>query len=104
MNETLVELVVWIIIGMLAGSLTGLAVKRNKKGFGWYINLGIGMAGALIGGFLFEILKIDLGLANISVSLQDVVAAFVGSLIFLAGLFFGRQWYQNKSKTSQLDS
>ena len=104
MNETLVELVVWIIIGMLAGSLTGLAVKRNKKGFGWYINLGIGMAGALIGGFLFEILKIDLGLANISVSLQDVVAAFVGSLIFLAGLFFGRQWYQKKKDKPKEDS
>ena len=73
MNETLVELVVWIIIGMLAGSLTGLAVKRNKKGFGWYINLGIGMAGALIGGFLFDLLNIDLGLANISVSVQDIV-------------------------------
>jgi uncharacterized membrane protein YeaQ/YmgE (transglycosylase-associated protein family) len=104
MSEKLVELIVWIIIGMLAGSLTGLAVKRSKKGFGWYINLGIGMAGALIGGFLFDLLNIDLGLANISVSVQDIVAAFVGSLIFLAILFFGRRWYQNKSNTSQPDS
>ncbi|MHC4759049.1 MAG: GlsB/YeaQ/YmgE family stress response membrane protein [Planctomycetota bacterium] len=104
MNEKLVELVVWIIIGMLSGSLAGLAVKRNKKGFGWHINLGIGMAGALIGGFLFDLLNIDLGLANISVSVQDVVAAFVGSLIFLTALFFGRQWYQKKSNTSQPDS
>ena len=104
MNETLVELVVWIIIGALAGSLAGLVIKRKKEGFGRYMNLGIGMAGALIGGFLFEMLNIDLGLANISVSLQDVVAAFVGSLIFLAGLFFGRQWYQKKMDKPKEDS
>ena len=77
MSETLVEVVVWIIVGMLAGSLTGLAVKRKREGFGRLVNLGIGMTGALIGGFLFDFLKIDLGMANISVSLQDIVAAFV---------------------------
>ena len=101
MNETLVELVVWIIVGMLAGSLTGLAVKRKREGFGRLVNLGIGMAGALIGGFLFDFLKIDLGMANISVSLQDIVAAFLGSLIFLAILFYVRRWYQGKSNKSQ---
>jgi uncharacterized membrane protein YeaQ/YmgE (transglycosylase-associated protein family) len=104
MNETLVELVVWIIVGMLAGSLTGLAVKRTKKGFGWYVNLGIGMAGALIGGFLFDLLKIDLGLVNISVSLQDVVAAFVGSLIFLVVLFYVRKWYRKKSVKPEVNA
>lgn len=101
MNETLVELVVWIIIGMLAGSLTGLAVKRKREGFGRLVNLGIGMAGALIGGFLFDFLKIDLKMANISVSLQDIVAAFLGSLIFLATLFYIRRWYRGKSNESQ---
>ena len=104
MNETLVEIVVWIIVGMLAGSLTGLALKRNKKGFGWYVNLGIGMVGALIGGFLFDLLNIDLGLANISVSLQDIVSAFVGSLIFLAVLIFVRKRYSKKATPPQTDS
>lgn len=76
---TVTEVVVWIIVDALAGSLAGLVVTRKKEGFGKYSNLGIGMAGALIGGFLFDVLKIDLGLANISISLQDPVAAFVGS-------------------------
>lgn len=104
MEVTLVDLLVWIIVGMLAGSLTGLVVKRKKEGFGWYVNLGIGLAGALIGGFLFDILKIDLGLANISVSLQDIVAAFVGSLLFLGALFYGRHWYEKKASKSQTTS
>lgn len=75
MDVTIVELMVWLIVGVLAGSLAGLVVTRKKEGFGKFANLGIGLAGALIGGFLFDILKIDLGLANISVSLQDLLSA-----------------------------
>lgn len=96
MEVTLGELVVWLIVGLLAGSFAGLVVKRSKEGFGRYANLGIGLAGALIGGFLFDVLRIDLGLANISISMQDVVAAFVGSLLFLAALFYGLGLYREK--------
>ncbi len=96
MEVTLGELVVWLIVGLLAGSFAGLVVKRRKEGFGRYANLGIGLAGALIGGFLFDVLRIDLGLANISISLQDVVASFVGSLLFLAALLYGLRLYREK--------
>ena len=104
MEVTLVELVVWLIVGMLAGSLTGLVVTRKKEGFGRYANLGVGLAGALIGGFLFDLLKIDLGLANISVSLQDLLSAFVGSLLFLAALVYGRHWYLERNAKPQTAS
>ena len=97
MEVTVVELVVWLIVGTLAGSLTGLVVTRTKEGFGRFANLGVGLAGALIGGFLFDILKIDLGLANISISLQDLVSAFVGSLLFLVAFVYGRRWYRERS-------
>lgn len=104
MGVTLAELAVWLIIGLLAGSLTGLVVKRTREGFGRFTNLGIGLVGALIGGFLFDIMRIDLGLANIAVSLQDVVAAFVGSLVFLAIVFYGRRWYHGSDGKEQSDS
>ena len=97
MDATIVKLIVWVLVGMLAGSLAGLVVKGKKEGFGKLANLGIGMAGALIGGFLFNILKIDLGLANISISLHDLVAAFVGSFVFLGLLTFGRRGYRKRS-------
>jgi uncharacterized membrane protein YeaQ/YmgE (transglycosylase-associated protein family) len=82
MEVTMTELAVWIIVGALAGSLAGMVVTRKKEGFGRWVNLGVGLAGALIGGFLFDVLGVDLGLADISISLGDVVAAFVGALIF----------------------
>ena len=101
MEVTVVELVVWLIVGLLAGSVAGLVVTRKREGFGKFANLGIGLVGALIGGFLFDILKIDLGLANISVSLQDLLAAFVGSLLFLAALVCGRRWYRKRADKTQ---
>ena len=94
MNITLTDLLVWVVVGMIAGSLAGVVVKRKKGGFGRYGNLGIGLVGALIGGFLFNLLRIDLGLQNVTISLQDIVSAFVGSLLFLVALFYVRSWYK----------
>jgi uncharacterized membrane protein YeaQ/YmgE (transglycosylase-associated protein family) len=88
MDVTPAEVVVWLIVGALAGSLAGMAVTRKKEGFGRYANLGVGLVGALIGGFVFDLLKVDLGLANIAVSVEDVLSAFVGSLLFLAVLWY----------------
>ena len=95
---TFADLLVWMIVGMIAGSLAGTAVKRTKEGFGRYMNMGIGLVGALIGGFLFDLLRIDFGLENIAISLQDIVSAFVGSLLFLAALYYGRRWYKKKQQ------
>lgn len=87
MTFTWGELLVWLLVGALSGSLAGLVVKRRKEGFGRLRNLGVGLAGALIGGVLFNVLRIDFGLANVSISLQDIVSAFVGALILLAAVW-----------------
>jgi len=40
------QIVVWIIIGLLGGSLAGLIITRERKGFGILRNLGVGLVGA----------------------------------------------------------
>lgn len=87
-NVTTDQVIVWLIIGALAGSLTGMLMKREKKGFGLFSNLLIGLIGALIGGFLFDLLNINLGLGQLTISFEDLIAAFAGSLIFLVILSF----------------
>ena len=72
---SIVQLIVWIIIGLLGGSLTGLLVKRERGGFGIARNLGIGLIGAIIGGFLFRLLGLLPSLDKITISLRDVIAA-----------------------------
>jgi uncharacterized membrane protein YeaQ/YmgE (transglycosylase-associated protein family) len=85
-------IVVWLIVGALAGSLAGMVVKRSKEGFGRLANLGIGLVGALVGGLFFKIFNINLGLRNIVVSFEDLVAAFLGSLLFLFVLWVVRKY------------
>ena len=83
MNISLDQIIVWLLVGAIAGTLAGAMVKRSKKGFGVFSNLGIGLVGALIGGILFRLFRLDLGLGSISISLEDIIAAFVGSILFL---------------------
>lgn len=81
------EFVVWIIIGLLGGSLAGLIIKRERKGFGALRNLGLGLVGASVGGLLFRLLDLFPELDKVTISLRDVVAAVVGSLLVLAALW-----------------
>jgi uncharacterized membrane protein YeaQ/YmgE (transglycosylase-associated protein family) len=83
MDITLSNIVVWIVVGYLAGSAAGMAYRRRKKGLGLLGNLGVGMVGALIGGLLSSIFNFDLGLGSFTVSLSQLVWAFVGSILFL---------------------
>ena len=84
------QIIVWLIVGVLVGSFTGMLVRRRKQGFGAFANLGIGLVGALIGGSLFRLFRIDLGLSNLSINAEDLIAAFFGALILLAGLWLTR--------------
>ena len=86
MNITIGEIIVWLIVGGLAGSFTGAVITRKKAGFGRWMNLGVGLAGALIGGVIFDVLNIDLGLGELKVSFEDLIAAFLAGLS-VVGLF-----------------
>ncbi len=97
MAPTIGELIVWLVVGALAGSVTGLLVKRQREGFGRLGNLGVGLSGALIGGLLFNLFRIDLGLAEVSISLEDLIAALVGSLLFLGAVRLIRRTKERRS-------
>ena len=86
------QFIVWIIVGLLGGSLAGLIIRRERKGFGILRNLGLGLVGALVGGLLFRVLGLFPRLANVAISLRDVVAAFVGSLLVLTALWLWQRW------------
>ena len=83
MPFTLAQFVTWLIVGLLGGSAAGMVVKRQRRGFGTAVNLAIGAAGAIIGGVAFRIFSLFEGLDAISVSLRDLLSAFLGSLLVL---------------------
>ena len=93
---SLTEVIVWIVVGLIAGTLAGSLVTRQRAGFGLWRNLGVGLAGALVGGFVFRAFGWLADLAPVAISLRDVIAALVGSLVVLGALWL---WRRTRSAT-----
>ncbi len=71
------DVIGWIIIGFLAGALSGLVVRNRTPG-GCLANILIGVLGGLVGGYLAsEIFKVD----RIYGWVTALVVAFVGAVI-----------------------
>ncbi len=73
----LTSVLVWIIVGGIAGLLADMVVKGI--GVGLLGAILIGIVGAFIGGWLFSALGVSLG-AGI---LGSIITAFIGAVILL---------------------
>jgi uncharacterized membrane protein YeaQ/YmgE (transglycosylase-associated protein family) len=81
------SIVIWILIGLIAGYLTGKLMRG--AGYGPIMDIVVGILGALVGGFLM----VHLGYAGSGGFLYTVVVAVVGAVIltFLLRLITGRR-------------
>src|SRR6516165_8312201 len=77
------QVVVWIIVGGFAGTLAGRVVTLKKEGLGRWMNFLVGIVGALLGGALFKLFRVDFGLGDLKVTFEDLIAAFLGSLVVI---------------------
>ena len=80
----MINFVIWLILGAIAGWLAGQIVKGH--GFGAVGNIIVGIVGAFIGGFLANYTGIG-GQAT-GLNIGSIVTATVGAvvLLFLIGL------------------
>jgi uncharacterized membrane protein YeaQ/YmgE (transglycosylase-associated protein family) len=67
----------WILIGLIAGWLAGKVMKGG--GFGVGVDIVLGMAGAIIGGWVFRLL----GFYSTGGLIPSILTAFVGAVILL---------------------
>src|SRR6478672_3498340 len=77
------QIIVWVIVGGFAGTLAGRVVTFKRAGLGFWTNLLVGMAGAVIGGEAFSLFRINFRLGDLNVSFEDLIAAFLGSLLVI---------------------
>ncbi|MBK6704872.1 MAG: GlsB/YeaQ/YmgE family stress response membrane protein [Caulobacteraceae bacterium] len=70
-------LLIWIIVGAIAGWLAGLVVRGF--GFGLVGNIIIGIIGAFLGGWLFAQFGIAIGVGIIN----TIFTAFIGAVVLL---------------------
>ena len=79
----------WIVVGAIAGWLSGQVMKG--RGFGLLGDIIVGIVGGLIGGFLAQVLFKMPDAVN-GFNLTSILVAFLGAvlLLFVARLFQGR--------------
>lgn len=71
----------WIVVGLIAGAVASRVVAG--RGFGCLADIVVGVAGAIIGGFLLGAL---FGASGTVGFWGSIVVAFIGATVLLAGL------------------
>jgi uncharacterized membrane protein YeaQ/YmgE (transglycosylase-associated protein family) len=68
----------WIILGLIAGFIASKIV--NKQGQGFFLDIVLGVVGALVGGWLFELI----GHAGVTgFNLYSMFVAIIGAVVVL---------------------
>jgi len=76
---TLENVIVFIVVGLIAGFLASRIILG--KGRGWFWDIIIGVLGAILGGWLAGLLHITI---NVGPSIvNQIIIAFVGAVILL---------------------
>jgi len=71
-------LLYWVVVGLIAGWLAGVAMKGG--GYGIVMDIVLGMLGAILGGWIFSMLGIGAGGGLIG----GIVVAFIGAVALVA--------------------
>ena len=71
------SIIVWIIIGLLAGWLANVILGSDRGGF--LYKLAVGLVGAIVGGAIFD----NIGLMVRPTFVGELVSATVGAIVFL---------------------
>jgi uncharacterized membrane protein YeaQ/YmgE (transglycosylase-associated protein family) len=80
----LVNIILWIILGGVAGWIASMLMKRDSQ-MGAVENIIVGIVGAVLGGFLFNVFGLP---GDTGFNLWTLLVAILGSvvLLFLIGL------------------
>lgn len=68
----------WIILGLIAGFIGSKIV--NKRGEGLFLDIILGIVGAVVGGFVFRAFG---GAGVTGLNLYSLIVAVIGSILFL---------------------
>lgn len=71
-------IIAWIVLGLIAGWIASKIVNRTGEGF--VLDIVLGVVGALVGGFIFNILG---GVGVTGFNLWSLFVAVVGAIIVL---------------------
>ena len=71
-------IIAWIVLGLIAGFIASKII--NKSGEGVLLDIGLGVVGAIVGGWLFN----TFGMAGVSgLNLYSLLVAVLGAVVVL---------------------
>jgi uncharacterized membrane protein YeaQ/YmgE (transglycosylase-associated protein family) len=73
-------LITWIILGLISGFIASKIV--DKEGSGFFLDIILGIVGAVVGGWLFVLLG---GSGATGLNLHSLFVAVVGAVVVLVG-------------------
>ena len=76
------NIIAWILVGLIGGSLAKLLMPGRDPG-GLIITILLGIAGALVGGFLSVVLGVGNGVDDFDIG--TIVLSVVGAMLILGG-------------------
>jgi uncharacterized membrane protein YeaQ/YmgE (transglycosylase-associated protein family) len=72
------SLIAWIVLGLIAGFIASKLV--NKSGEGMFMDILLGVVGAVVGGWLFR----TFGMPGVTgLNIYSILVAVVGAAVFL---------------------
>ena len=71
----------WLILGLIAGFIGSKIV--NKSGQGFWLDIALGIVGAIVGGFLFSGVFGMEGITGLNI--WSLMVAIIGSIVVLWG-------------------
>ncbi len=72
------SIIAWLILGLIAGFIASKIVYKSGQGF--FMNVALGIVGAVVGGLLFS----ALGARGVTgVNIYSIVVAIIGAVVVL---------------------
>ena len=82
-NRTRDEIVAWVIMGVLVGSVAGMFTGLKTSGAGRLGRLMLGLGGALLGGTVVHVARLDFGWGPVLVRYEELLFSLAGAVFLI---------------------
>ena len=69
----------WIVLGLIAGFIASKIVEGSGQGF--FLNMALGIVGAIVGGFLYSLVLGGEGVTGVNIG--SIIVSIIGAIIVL---------------------
>ena len=69
----------WIVLGLIAGFIASKIVEGSGQGF--FLNMALGIVGAVVGGFLYSAVLGGEGVTGVNIG--SIIVSIIGAIIVL---------------------